>query len=248
VGGSIAIADPNNVGAMILAPTASAKVYNVKQESAQAMPDLPSALTDAQAALLNGYLYVYGGSTDGTAAGTSSQLYRLKLDDAGNVDATAWETLTSPGGENARRGGALVATGGKLYVVGGKNGNDVLGRVVYAYTPPTDTVADSWTDLVTLNYGVYHAAIAGLGGKIYVAGGVIDTLGKRTNTVVEIDPSLRTFQTLSTNARLPSARSGMGAAVVNGQLFVVGGSESGQDNSGNATDTPLDAVLRSVAY
>lgn len=248
LGGSIAVADPNNLGAMIMVPTASAKVYNVKQELAQAMPDLPSPVTDAQTAVLNGYLYLYGGSTDGTAAGTTNAFYRLKLDDAGNVAGTAWEPLTNPGADTTRRGGALVATGNTLYLVGGQNASDVFSRVVYAYTPPTDTVAGSWADHVTLSYGVAHAAIAGLGGKIYIAGGIIDNTGKRTNTVVEIDPSLRTLQTLPTGARLPSARSGLGAAVINGQLFVAGGSESGQDSSGNATDNPLDGVLRSIAY
>lgn len=235
----------------LYAPISSAVVYNVKQEAIeQTLPDLPTPMTDAQAAVLNGYLYVYGGTSSQTDFGsTTNQFVRLKLTDGGLKAADTWETLTGPD-DAKRRGGALVATGGKLYLIGGKDQNGVLRREVYAYTPPTDTAAGTWADVVTLNYGVYQAAIAGLGGKIYVAGGYLDNTygGPRASTVVEIDPALRTFRTLPSTSQLPSARAATGAAVINGQLFVVGGFEGSKNDQGWLIEKPLDEVIRSIAY
>ena len=88
-------------------------------------------------------------------------------------------------------------------------------------------------------------ATAGLGGKIYVTGGYIESGTAKTPSVLEIDPVARTLKTLPTSAGLGTPRASMGAAVVNGQLFVGGGYETSKDDEGNFFEKPLTTVIRS---
>jgi N-acetylneuraminic acid mutarotase len=141
-----------------------------------------------------------------------------------------------------------VAHEGRLYLVGGKTANDVLARVIYRYTPPEDTSGESWQDIgLNLSFGVYQPVAASLGGSIIMAGGSLGAQFDKSSSVVQLDPIARTIRTLQTTASLPAARAAMGAAVINDQLYVVGGFEKGANDAGDPIDKPVDNVLRSNA-
>ncbi len=115
--------------------------------------------------------------------------------------------------------GVAAANNGKIYVIGGFDGNRSL-PTVEQYDPATDT----WTrkaDMPTprWNLGVVTAS----DGKIYAIGGQSDgSLGWQYYTTVEAyDPTTDTW-TKKTN--MPTARGYFGlAAANNGNLYAIGG-------------------------
>lgn len=227
-----------------LAPTSAVYYYKGRDEVAVTAPSLPVPLSEAQAAVLAGYLYVTGGTTDDTAAGTSTALYRLKLSDVGEPAVGAnWETRATVEG---RRGGALVAHAGKLYLLGGKNANDVYARVIHIYNPPEASGGESWKDLgMSLTDGLYHPSAVSVGGSLVVTGGRLVTDNQKLAAVVQIDPVARTKKTLDPGVHLPSARAEMGAAVIDGEVWIAGGFETETDSDSDFAEIPLSSVLRS---
>lgn len=115
----------------------------------------------------------------------------------------------------ARSAGASAALGNKIYVVGG-GGDD--GRIFEAF----DASANTWEKLPELpGPGRNHLAVVGLEGLLYViagrTGGPADGLQARLDVY---DPPKRAW---SLRAPAPTARGGIGAGVVNGRIYVVGG-------------------------
>ena len=70
-----------------------------------------------------------------------------------------------------------------------------------------------------------HAAIGAVNGKIYVIGGRVGAafigLASDTSVVEEYDPAADKWS--ATRARMPSTRSALGYAVINGRIYVAGG-------------------------
>ena len=84
-----------------------------------------------------------------------------------------------------------------------------------------------------------HAAIGAVNGKIYVIGGRVGAafigLASDTSVVEEYDPA--TDKWSATRARMPSTRSALGYAVINGRIYVAGG---------EFQDTHMMATFRAV--
>src|SRR5262245_37655669 len=140
----------------------------------------------------------------------------------------------------ARGAATAAAVGGKLYVTGGANSlpgitengihparpHNVMGTVE-EYDPATN----SWRTRRPLLLPRNHHVTAGVGDKIYVAGGRVGSayISAGTSNNVDLvemyDPAadLWTFR-----ARMPTARSAMGWGVYNSQYIITAGGE-GQD-------------------
>ena len=73
--------------------------------------------------------------------------------------------------------------------------------------------------------GVDHAAAVGLGGKVYLIGGYDGRWGPVDN-VWAYDPESDTW---AAKAGLPTPRGALGAAVVDGMIFTIGGHDEQQD-------------------
>ncbi|MCX8103759.1 MAG: galactose oxidase [Candidatus Bipolaricaulota bacterium] len=131
-----------------------------------------------------------------------------------------WESrapLTVPRGEVA-----VAALLGKIYVVGGFDGDRRTSSVVEAYDPTTD----QWTRIAPLPRGLNHPMAAGANGKLYVIGGYLGPgLSNPTDAIWEYDPATRQW---SERAKMPTARAAGAAVALDGKIYVVGGARSGR--------------------
>jgi N-acetylneuraminic acid mutarotase len=106
---------------------------------------------------------------------------------------------------------AVVAgvRGGRIYVAGGAPG----GRDLEAY----DVAADRWERLPPMPTPRNHVAGGFVGDRLFAIG------GRPPNTLAANEAFDAVASTWSTRAALPTGRSGHGAAVVRGCVYVFGG-------------------------
>ena len=173
----------------------------------------------ASAAAINGKLYVVGGClTSDCRVGTTNQLE--VYDPATNT----WSGGASM--STARFGAAAGAIGGKLYVTGGTTSCPVC--VPTSTTEIYDPVGNSWTTGASIPISRELPSSAVVNGLLYVIGGyersAANTLvGAAVGTVSVYNPTANSW---STRSSMPAPRSGAASGVVNGTIYVVGGSAS----------------------
>jgi N-acetylneuraminic acid mutarotase len=107
---------------------------------------------------------------------------------------------------------------GQIYVLGGYPSTRISTTAVQVYDPATD----KWRRSVALPVALNHTMSVSVKGILYVIGGQTEAGGDGpfVNTLYAFDPKRESW---STQAPMPSARSGGGAAVVNGRIYVAGG-------------------------
>lgn len=113
---------------------------------------------------------------------------------------------------------SVAALDGKIYVLGGYPSNRISVRTVQVYDPTTDT----WSLTTPLPVALNHTVAAGVAGRLYVIGGQEEAggAGPFVDTVYAYDPATAAW---SSRARMPAARGGGAAAVVDGLIYVAGG-------------------------
>ena len=122
----------------------------------------------------------------------------------------------------------------RIYAIGGivtqTDGSQTTTGVVRIYDPMTD----SWQLASSADITRHAFGVALVNNRIYAIGGNSDEHGVG-NYVEEYDIVGRSWQSLTWSApdNVPRERQGMGAAVVNGRIYVIGGS----DSSGARLDT-----------
>jgi N-acetylneuraminic acid mutarotase len=140
--------------------------------NASSTPPLPDAVASFGAAVVDGWLYVYGGHTgkahDHSAENLSKHFRRVRLD-----GGREWEELPM---QAPLQGLPLVAYDGKLYRVGGMNARnataddeeDLHSTAEFASFDPA---SGKWTELAPLPAPrSSHDAVV-IGDKLYVVGG-----------------------------------------------------------------------------
>lgn len=164
-------------------------------------PRLPLPLDHPSATTLDGSVYIAGGHSFGR---DSARLFRL--------DSDHWTELAPL--HYARGGHALVASGGKLYALGGNNARANVSQVeVY------DPSSNAWSVVTSLPDPRNHVMGFVLGGAVCVAGG-------RSPTTARVDCFNGSWSSLP---GLPVATSGGGAAVFAGTDVVVTGGEDASE-------------------
>jgi N-acetylneuraminic acid mutarotase len=130
-----------------------------------------------------------------------------------DLEARIWSAIEAPESV-ARRGGAAVMSDGKLWFIGGASQGAASAQVdVY------DPVLDAWSrgpDLPAPRAG--HAAAAH-DGVIHVLGGRSESLTATLDTRLELRPGASSW----TEARLTGPRTEAAAAVLGGDLMLIGG-------------------------
>lgn len=125
----------------------------------------------------------------------------------------------------ARAETAAIQIGDKIYVAGGM----VKGWVTTTVNEIYDTVTNTWTTASPAPYGIHHAGVAAVNGKVYVIGGY-DDMGKMVNAAPDIahgwvyDPAADTWNAI---ADMPSTRAAGSAVTIDDKIFVVGGTGTG---------------------
>jgi len=114
--------------------------------------------------------------------------------------------------------GAAATVGGKVYMVGGGTWSCGVNSILQVY----GSTANVWTNLPSMPTARYEFAAAELNGQLYAVGGNpgCGSPGQAFKAVEAYDPVANSW---STKATLPSASWGLGAASVNGKLYVVDG-------------------------
>eukprot|EP00964_Phaeocystis_antarctica_P011721 scaffold6465_cov67-Phaeocystis_antarctica.AAC.2 len=159
---------------------------------------------------LGGKLHVMGGADDRGMSLAEAEVYDPKAD--------SWQPL--PSMPTARKYLAAAAVAGKVYAIGGDDNVGDACDVIEAYDP----LSGAWTRVARLPVArSFHTATV-VDGKIYVLGGYTDDdqVGcVAAGRVDAYDPVADSWQQL---AAMPTARSSHAAAVVDGKIYVSGGS------------------------
>ena len=181
--------------------------------------DIPVHVHHQAQAAYNGKLYIFGGCLRAiTGEGATANTWEY------DPVADSYKALAPL---PVKRCSAQAETvNGKIYVIGGLEtfenglGNRVTGRNEM-YDPATNT----WTARSPMPTSRNHAYSGVVNGKIYVIGGRIaaGNIGLVTNidVVEEYDPATNLWGVVK--QRMPTPRSGGGAATYNGRIYVSGG-------------------------
>jgi N-acetylneuraminic acid mutarotase len=200
------------------------RVFDTASCTWSAGPSLPRAVHHANAAVVDGTIYVLGSMVAGFAS---------------IGDVWAWNPMTDAGWIprasmpiGTQRGSAVVgAIDGVIYLAGGLRNGAVAQ--LSSYTPATDAWNTSLPPLPQIND---HGCGGVVNGKLYVTGGRMGTTGSRSSMVFEYTPGA----TWVSRAAMPTARGGTACGVIGERIIVVGG--EGNPNS------PLGVFSEVEAY
>jgi N-acetylneuraminic acid mutarotase len=177
------------------------------------LASMPEQRAAGGAAIVNGKLYVVGGTTGSTIGAAPTTLAKTML-----VYDIARDRWTSRRGPTPREHLGVTALGGKIYAVAGRTaGFDTNMRVVEVFNPRTGR----WSKLPRVPGKRGGTGAAGTGRWIVSVGG--EAPSGTIRTVYRYDVKRRRWSRLP---NLPTARHGLGVAAVGGKVYVLGGGTS----------------------
>jgi hypothetical protein len=161
---------------------------------------LPEPQHDAQAAVLGGAVYVFGGGQ------VESYDHILRFDpSSGRVSVVGH--LPQPASDVA-----VAAIGSTVYIVGGYNGRSALDTIL-AWSPGTSPAV-----VGRLPTGLRYAAVAASGSQLIIAGGSTSTGASRA--ILRFEPSSGKVTDIG---RLPAPLTHASAVTLGSWVFVIGG-------------------------
>jgi hypothetical protein len=185
------------------------QVYDPDADSWRRLANLPEPRHHFGLAALDGRIYLSGGYRALPFSADSARAEVWAYD----VARDRWFTraaLPSP-----RAAHAMVALGGRLYVVGGVGAEP---ETVFTYDPAADAWSRLASPLPTLRE---HLTAVALDDRLYVVGG--RWRGRGNLAALEIlDPAAGTW---SAGADMPTPRGGLSAAALDGRIHVTGGED-----------------------
>jgi len=204
------------------------EVYDPATDTWETKKSMPTSRNGIDANVANGKIYIIGG-------GQRTPNDNFDINEVYEPATDSWTTKTPiPTGVE---GYTSAVVDNKIYIMGGAVGVS-LNQI---YDPETDT----WSNGAPLPTGVDSAAASVTAGvtetkRIYVIGGKQNLDAVNLNQVY--DPEADTWVTGTT---MPTARYGLGVAVVNDSLYAIGGREGwfgSPISAANERYTPADFV------
>jgi uncharacterized protein (TIGR03437 family) len=203
---------------------------NTWTRNGEAPADLMHYATVADPA--RGAYYLIGGLSISQGVPVNS-VYAYEL------SSNTWRTL--PPLQTARFAHEAALVNGKLYVAGGSdNARSLAAAEVFDFTTQT------WSPLAPLprprRYAVNGVGSDEGGRPIWFVGAGEEANGLPPLTSVEAyDPALNRWLTLDNSFNLPSTRTALSGAVVNGNLYAIGG---GTASAGSGTNSNANERLK----
>lgn len=206
-------------------------IYNPNTNAWRRGPDMPFARGAAAAARVDDRVYVFGGR-DLTRTADVPQTFEY------NIKSGAWAVRADL--PNPRNHIAGAAVGGKVFAIGGQHNEAsaaVNQRSVHRYDPVTNT----WTAVASLPFAMSHnvASTFEYQGRIITVGGETSH-NVATSAVLLYEPWRNRWRTLTS---LPQERRAPQAGIINGKLYVAGGSIRGGQRSDLYISNVLDGVI-----
>jgi N-acetylneuraminic acid mutarotase len=171
---------------------------------------MPTARGGLGVAVVNGKIYAIGGVNGDT---------QLAVNEEYNPVTDSWTTKALM--PTARSGFAIAVYQNKIYCIGGTTGDSGFTGVTEVYDPATDTW-DTKTPMPTQRADLCANFV---NGKIYCIGGKkywgVDPFYQELNTTEVYDPARNTW---TTKSPMPIPVLGAASAVLDGKIYVVGGS------------------------
>jgi len=197
-------------------PHAQAQQGKATPNSWTTLASMPTAREGLGVAVVNGRIYAIGGLSDNSP---------LNVNEEYTPSLNQWTTKSPM--PTARTGFAVAVYDSKIYCIGGTIGgadsNEYVGNnEVY------DPVTDTWQTAASMPTPRADLSANVVNGKIYLMGGMAYSSKSpfyvETNITEVYDPTTNTW---STAASMPLAVYGYASVVINDEIYVIGGSESG---------------------
>ncbi|NJO84878.1 MAG: hypothetical protein HC828_20345, partial [Blastochloris sp.] len=190
--------------------TGAVRRYDPDNDTWRSLANKPTPVTNAQAAVVNGLVYVPGGELQD---GTTTNVVEV-------YDPVQGTWSTAPDLPTPRSGYGLVAFEGQMYLLGGTDGETIHDEV-YVFDPDSE----SWSQETTLPTPRAYGGAAVIEGKIYVVGGENDE--GLVLTLEIYDPVRSEGQWTASTARMPEGRTRFGLGVIFRFIVVMGGTPAG---------------------
>lgn len=189
------------------AVVATVEAYDPETDAWSARADLPARLHHANAAVVDGEIWIVGFLTGGGFV-PDGRIFRYAPPD---------DTWTDEGRmpEGTDRGaGAAGVIDGRIFIAGG-----LRGAAVDDFSA-LDPETGEWETLPSLPRNADHIVGGVIDGVFYVAGGRNRSISTHTALLWAFDPGVGTWEA---RPAMPTSRAGHAAAVLNGGLYVFGG-------------------------
>ena len=161
-------------------------------------------------AVVNGKIYAIGGSDNDT---------QFAVNEEYNPATDTWTTKSSM--PTARSGFAIAVYQNKIYCIGGTTGDSGFTGVNEVYDPATDT----WQTKLSMPTPRADLCASVVDGKIYCVGGKkywgFDPFYQELNVTEVYDPAENSW---TAKSAIPVPVLGAASAVVDGKIYVIGGS------------------------
>ena len=211
------------------------EVYDTQTDTWLKKPDMPTLRKSFMTAVVDGKIYLIGGSIDGKRLGEEIFTGLVEVYDP---LTNRWEKRADM--PTARNGVNAAVVDGKIYVLGGqtRSAPGLAERFVTRieeYNPKTD----KWRQLPNMPMFKFWFSTVAVDKEIYTIGGRDNTI-KRTDTVDVYNPITNRWRKMEPLTILKTAT----AVVVNGAIYVLGGFQEGHKFSPivEAYDTGFRAV------
>jgi N-acetylneuraminic acid mutarotase len=226
--------------------SSAVEAYDPATEKWTKKASMPTARTDGACAAVDGKIYVFGGYNAALRMLSTVEVYDPSTD--------KWSRKADmPTGKSS----SICVIDGKIYLFGGNPTWEWGGLIptVEVYDPATDT----WSQVSDMPWTRSGSASL-VNGKVYIIGGVStdmielfnagkvgeDELVEQFSIVDVYDPATDTWTTV---ASIPTPRSGHDAGVVDGKIYIIGGTgpQSTLLSEVYEFDPGLPGVLSSVS-
>ena len=206
------------LGMLPITPASAAAAYTWSNGASA-----PLARFEAQGLVVDGKLYVFGGFYD-------KSLHATARVDVYNIAANSWRRLADLP-EPLTHAGQTV-DGNTIYLVGGYVGNNPGPSTNHVWK--YNIGSNSWSAGPALPASRGGGAVVVLNHKLHFFGGATRRQGSKSSTadqaehfVLSLDGGVR----WTTAAPLPNPRNHLGAAVLNGKAYVLGGQHTYQEGT-----------------